>query len=550
MALPHARTIGWREGLFCALVPVLIEACSSLRIPAMRQPDGLVGPDSFMRLVRLRDILAAHAPLHAVARDGSGHGTVLHWSHLLDSFLLVLATPLGWFMPQGAALHAAGLLWGAISLAALGYACVWAVAPFVRKDWRWIAPVAGIMVPTVWAYGLIGVVHHHLPVVLVAVMSWGWAARVLAGRPGGVALGAWAAAGVWLTPEALPLSVLGFGAVFVAWVERGGPRLAAEMRATGLTMAAVTGAAWFVDPPLGGRSAMELDRISIVFVGVAAVFAALGCAIAAIERRVRTWPARLFLSALFSLVVCGVWLLCFRSALDGSQSLMDDFERHVFFDRIVEMMPVNTLDGVTQHLLTAVLATAFLVWLFVRYRSAVPLYAACAMAVLVAAGATHLRFATYPGIAAALLLPAALDAVRKQWMVARLAIVVVMLVVPLVGAMVRTAAEQKITAHDPTCEIGGLTGILAPFGDAVVLANVNDTPEILYRTRLRTVGSLYHRHSAAFMRLRAAWRSVPGTAWQDERGGRVYLNSVSPPISGTTASSIAMPLLGCRGGRA
>ena len=48
-----------------------------------------------------------------------------------------------------------------------------------------------------------------------------------------------------------------------------------------------------------------------------------------------------------------------------------------------------------------------------------------------------------------------------------------------------------------------------PIRDEVLLADVNDTPEILYRTRVRTVGSLYHRDMRGFLRLRAAWRSAP-----------------------------------------
>ena len=44
---------------------------------------------------------------------------------------------------------------------------------------------------------------------------------------------------------------------------------------------------------------------------------------------------------------------------------------------------------------------------------------------------------------------------------------------------------------------------------AVVPADVNDTPDLLYRTQVRTVGSLYHRDIEAFARLRAAWRVPP-----------------------------------------
>jgi hypothetical protein len=60
-----------------------------------------------------------------------------------------------------------------------------------------------------------------------------------------------------------------------------------------------------------------------------------------------------------------------------------------------------------------------------------------------------------------------------------------------------------------SCSVSHLAGMLAPYAGQVVLANVNDTPELLYRTRILTVGSLYHRGMTAFLRLRAAWRSGP-----------------------------------------
>ena len=44
---------------------------------------GLIEADTAMRLVRIEDSIRAGSPLHAVLRDSSGHGTVLHWSHLL-----------------------------------------------------------------------------------------------------------------------------------------------------------------------------------------------------------------------------------------------------------------------------------------------------------------------------------------------------------------------------------------------------------------------------------------------------------------------------------
>ena len=512
MTSPNARPIGWREGTACALIPVLIEGISRLRLSGVRDFGNFFDPDSYMRLVRLRDIVAAHRPLHVVANDASGHGTILHWSHFLDSFILLLTMPLGWFLPLDTAQHIAAVLVGVLSVAALGYASVWAVAPFVTRDWRWMAPVAAILAPAVWGYGLVGVVHHHIPVVVVAVVSWGWAGRVIAGFPGGVALGAWAAAGLWLTPEAVPLSLLAFGAVFVVWVERGGTGLAAAIRAAGLTLLVLTAAAWLVDPPADGHRAVEFGRLSIVFVGVSAVFAALGCALVPIDRQARNWGGRLIGASLAGMAAFGLWLLCFPAALDGSATLMSDTEWHIVFDHIVEMQPVTTVTGAMSYLFTSFLGLLFLAWLALRHRSVVLAYAFVGMAVLIVFSAMHVRFSPYPEVATALLVPAVLDRVRRQWPVARIGIVVLILVVPLAGFAI-DGAKQVQTG--PSCEIGGMSDTLAQFGDAVMLADVNITPELLYRTKLKTVGSLYSFNPRAFLRLWAAWRSRPGTAWTD-----------------------------------
>ena len=139
-------------------------------------------------------------------------------------------------------------------------------------------------------------------------------------------------------------------------------------------------------------------------------------------------------------------------------------------------------------------------------------YAFVGMAVLIVFSAMHVRFAPYPEVATAILVPAVLDRVRRQWPVARIGIVVLILVVPLAGFAIE-AAKQVQTG--PSCEIGGMSDTLAQFGDAVMLADVNITPELLYRTKLKTVGSLYSFNPRAFLRLWAAWRSRPGTAWTD-----------------------------------
>jgi hypothetical protein len=58
----------------------------------------------------------------------------------------------------------------------------------------------------------------------------------------------------------------------------------------------------------------------------------------------------------------------------------------------------------------------------------------------------------------------------------------------------------------------GFAPALGVAAGKIVLADVNQTPELLWRSKILTVGSLYHHGVAGFLRLRAAWRAVPGSA--------------------------------------
>src|SRR5665213_2861430 len=82
--------LGRWEATISIVLPVLIElALEAKQLPAVLA-GGLINPDSYKRMVRLQETLQAHTPTYVVPRDGSGHGTLLHWSHLLDSLVCVL----------------------------------------------------------------------------------------------------------------------------------------------------------------------------------------------------------------------------------------------------------------------------------------------------------------------------------------------------------------------------------------------------------------------------------------------------------------------------
>jgi hypothetical protein len=62
----------------------------------------------------------------------------------------------------------------------------------------------------------------------------------------------------------------------------------------------------------------------------------------------------------------------------------------------------------------------------------------------------------------------------------------------------------------PSCSLRQIAPLLAPAAGQIVLAGPEDAPELLYRSNVMTVGSLYHHGVAGYLRDRTAWRAQPG----------------------------------------
>ncbi len=510
---PLGEPFSAREGLGCAvLAAVLVVAEGARGVPGALRGE-LPNPDSAMRLVRLRDMLAAGAPLDAVARDGSGHGVVLHWSHLLDSLLLLLAAPLAPWLGWEGALHWVALGVGPLCIGALGAALAWSVAPLAERRWRLLAPLLAAVSAPVAAYGVPGVVHHHVLLTLAAVMAAGWGGRAAAGVAGaGRRIGAWGAAGLWLSPETAPFTLMAFAAIAVAWLNRPNERrVATELRDGGTWFLLLVAASFAADPPRADPFASEVDRLSVMWLALGAACCAAGWLLWLTARR--RWPTRL--AVFLGTVPVLAWLVAFPAVILGPAALMPPLEAHAFLGAIAEMRPVRGLDAV-QFLSTGLLAAGLAGLLAWRTRALAWYWAAlCAFAVLVL-GAQHVRFAAYPAALGAMALPVALtwcsQALGQRRAAAlvlvRPALLLVFLAGPGVGAAASLVPEAG-AANATACLRGPSTGLLAPAVGQVVLASPDETPDLLYRSGVLTTGSLYHRGIAAYMRTRAAWRSGP-----------------------------------------
>jgi hypothetical protein len=514
--------IGRGTGFICVSAALLAIAAMSLRVTPDLRNGGLSNPDTYMRLVRLRETLSVGHPVYIVARDGSGHGTLLHWSHLLDSLLCVVALPFSLVLNQETAVHAAALLFGPLCIAALGFAIAWAAAPFAERKWLWLGALLPALSPSIASYGLAGVVHHHVPIVIVAVACWGWAARLItrqADRADGIALGVWAAVGIWLTPESVPLTMMAFAALFLAWaLSPAREDLAHAIRRAGIAFAFVTLLALLVDPPAAGVMAAEIDRLSLLFAGLALAVAAIGIALAAAHRFVRARPARFATALAIGLICSAAWAAAFGRAIFRSDTAENMTKLDAMFGHIAEMLPIVGPFQQLQFLLTGGLALLLAAVTAVRLRSLLLTYVAACLALLLLFAMAHVRFAAYPEAAGAIALPIALTMTGRateSWhqigqSFTRLATIMLFIQVPYLGALPDlTSSAHAAPVETSACRIADAVPMLARHPGAVVLADVNDTPEILYKTEVRTVGSLYHRDIDAFLRLRAAWRAAP-----------------------------------------
>lgn len=520
-----------RQALVCGSMATLIDiTLGSFQWKAVLH-GALLNPDSYMRLVRLDDMLAAGRSIDVVARDGSGAGTLLYWSHLLDSILLTLAAPLAPWLGEHHALLWAGIALGPLSAGLLGIAVAWAAAPLSDPDWQWTAALMGSIALPVMAYAVPGVVHHHVLVAVSAVMCAGWAGRVWSATPGaGCMLGAWTAFGLWLSPEVMPIALMAFGAVGLGWLRHPGEmRWGIALAGAATMLAALVTLVLVVDPPVSDPLGIAIDRVSLPWLSLAGLAFVAGWWLVMLDRICLVASWRGWSGCGIAAVCGGTWVALFPSVLHGTGAVVHGADPTVFFDGISEMLPVASWADATMLLLLGAFAVIVAATAAIRYRAVEFAYVVTCLVVLVAAGVWHRRFSTYGACAGAIAVPVAITMINHRcrqyapiWAAsARLGLLLLLILAPLGAARFSDSAGDLAA-----CNVQEVAPLMRAFDGQIVLADVNDTPELLYRTRLLTVGSQYHSNGAAFLRLRAAWRS------------QQLDNGVPPAVSATGASLV------------
>ncbi len=491
----------------------------------------LFNPDSYIRLVRIEAGLRAGQIGYAIPRGGF----VLHWSHLLDSILLAAAAPLVPWLGWHRALFWVGAASGPVGVGLLAIAVAWATAPLAEPSMRWWAGVAVGVAPGIGAYGRLGVIHHHVLLVLVAVMVAGWSFRAAAGwRGAAVPAGAWFAFGLWLTPETWPFGLLSLGAIGVGWIA-GNEGTARALTVAGATLGSLVLAVLLVDPPPG--RAVAFDHVSVVHLGLAATIAALGAGLAGIDRLRLGAAGRAGAGAALAVALLGVWAALFPRALLGPAGMTASPGAAVMLASVSEMRPASPPAFAIALLLGGAFGVAASAWVARRERSWLALYGALCGLVIFVLGARYMRFAPYGEALGAAMLPVVLSAIGA---VKRVGLLALVLFVPRIAP-----SFAPVQQAGPGCALADVAGRLAPDAGEIVLASADLTPELLYRTGVRTVGGLYLRDVPGFLRLRAAWDADPGRTVPEAvraTGARLLLFCARPAVP-VTAGARTHPTL-------
>jgi hypothetical protein len=472
----------------------------------------LVDPDSYMRLERLLQGIAQGHLVNSVARDDSGAGVMVEWSRLLDLLLWAMAAPLAVFLGWRQALFAAAISLGPLGVGALGLALAFAARPFSAAKYLWAAPVAAALLPGLQCFAVPGVVHYHILLLALIAATIGLTARAwnndtgwsfLAGISGGFA--------IWLTPETMPFVLMAFAALLFRWLQT---PIGAALAACAAGFFGLLGFALAIDPPSGGYGVPEIDRLSVVYV-ILALFLLTG---ALALWRLQQWQnqrARRLLGFSLMAALLLVWIGIFPQVAMGPYGVMDAADRQRFFGAMQELQPIRGISQFTEFLLPGLLALAYPMLRAARGGSNgwLWLYLASCAAVALLLGQKFILFVEFPAGLAAGLLPVMLtDAssrLQKQpasAMLARLGLIFAMLLAPELPLLAAVKSPQQ-TGKATACSLRHIAPMLAPAAGAIVMANANDTPELLYRSDILTAGSLYQHGVPAYLRLRAAWRS-------------------------------------------
>jgi len=469
--------------------------------------------DAYQRVSRLIASYEAGHILDHIPRDNAGTYIALHWSHLLDAIIVLLALPLVPFVGVVKALHYGGAMIGPLSLFFAALATVVAVERICGQIAH--AAVVGamaIMGPPIIAYGALGQADHHvlMGALAIACPAFAYTRAWDAGEWRTAALGgSLAALGTWVTPEMVPFALFGWATAILCDVEaKGGmDRRTIAFAAAQLIVLVL---AFAIDPPAPERFAAEADRLSLPFVELGLLMLAIALLASRFAPRLQgSWPPAILAGAI---VIIGLspWAVLHPELLRGPSGIFSEASQARVWKFISEMRPLNSLQlafGLGVFPTAALIVTiALMLW---RRISPLAVLVAGMVTIVIVFAWLHLRFAVYLHLAAATAIGVVLGAALLRLPAGRprrIAALAAMFfgVAPFV-AMAIVPRDEKIEARG-ACSIQKAAAALDSQAGRVVLTELNYAPALIYFTRAIAVAGPYHRSEKLIIALLDSWR--------------------------------------------
>jgi hypothetical protein len=456
----------------------------------------LIDTDSYTRVGRLLASVEARVVLDHIPRDNGGTAIALHWSHLLDGLILLLALPLMPLLGAPEALRLAGAALGPLGVAAAALAAMYAAR--VLGAGANAAMAGGILAalsPAILGYGAFGRADHHVILGALALVA---PALALAPRSrAAMASGITAGVGLWLSPEFLPFMLLCWAAAILRDADAQG-RIAGRSSAFCLALLATLALALLFDPPPAGRMAVELDRHSRPFLELALLMTLATLLSRRAPELPRPWPAA-FAGAAVALLALVPWLLLYPGILRGAEGVFSPEAWTRIWRTNSEMRsPLWNLHDALVFVAVPLLVLAVALVLHLRRRHRpIDLLALAGIALVAWMACRHVRLTIYPELAGAVAGALLLDRLAMVLPASRRRLAGVaagcgLALAPYLAGMAAPAAPS----HDERaagCDARAAAPALAPFAGRIVLTWINDAPALLWFSGIVTVAGPYHR---------------------------------------------------------
>ena len=499
-------------------------AAVALAILLRNDPGGLSGdPDSYMHLARFREGVGIfHGGF--VPRDNAPYGTVLPWTMPMDGALGLFYSIGRIFTDQGSALYFAARVVSPFFCATIGPLLFFGLRPFFSLCARVVMAGLAATSPTLISYSTPGQADHHALDVWTCVLFAILLIRYLfldRARPLHAAAAGIAAAGaLWTSLEGFVVVGTGLSALVLHRCMVETPR-AQGARAHDLTLggafALALTAAWLIDPPYEGLWALKTDRLSVVYVSFAWLFAATLIALDAYLSRAAAFsrPHNLVAATLLGGMAFLCWVTIAPDVVRGPFGQVDPALSEWFFtDHDVEMLPLWRFTLWTvPHAVCLVLVWAALAVVIAKTRGSerwLWIAAAALMVPIFVVGIRFVRATYYAEVFGSIPLGLVLAQRTRRYakysrfmeysavVASAAAMLGVYSVTVLLWTWLDPSHRHQETMAAAPCSLGSLSDAIAPIQStgAIVMTEVNFAPRVLYLSpHLRTVAGPFHRNT-------------------------------------------------------